>query len=421
MIKLKKKYGVLIPCLCLVFIILFTSVSYRNLKTHYDKEKKYPVDNKSYEEDLKNENIRARKKEETPLGDIKLNSLSAILMDADNRRVLYEKNGYEKRSMASTTKIMTCLVTLENANLDDVVTVSSYAAKMPDVQLNAREGEQYYLKDLLYSLMLESHNDVAVAIAERVGGTVEGFATMMNDRARSLNCMSTNFVTSNGLDAEGHYSTAEDLARIAAYAITNEQFIKITNASTHTFSEIKTGRTHTVSNKNKFLYMMDGAIGVKTGFTNKAGYCFVGAIKRSDRTLISVVLGCGWPPSRNLKWTDTKRLMEYGIKNYQLKQIFQPVDLDPIYVEDGQIPYENLIIKGDMEILLHKNETVNVDYDLPKVLIAPVEKNQVVGYANYYINNTPYCEIPIYAENDIKKIDFSFCFRKIIQLWTAIY
>ena len=232
--------------------------------------------------------------------------------------------------------------------------------------------------------------------------------------------MSTNFVTSNGLDAEGHYSTAEDLARIAAMQLLMSNSLRLPMHLLILLVRLKQ-EGPIPFNKNKFLYMMDGAIGVKTGFTNKAGYCFVGAIKRSDRTLISVVLGCGWPPSRNLKWTDTKRLMEYGIKNYQLKQIFQPVDLDPIYVEDGQIPYENLIIKGDMEILLHKNETVNVDYDLPKVLIAPVEKNQVVGYANYYINNTPYCEIPIYAENDIKKIDFSFCFRKIIQLWTAIY
>ncbi|HKL99747.1 MAG TPA: D-alanyl-D-alanine carboxypeptidase family protein, partial [Mobilitalea sp.] len=245
--------------------------------------------------------------------DIKLHAASCLLMDAENNRVLYEENGQEELSMASTTKIMTCIVTLENADLNDIVTVSSYAARMPDVQLNIRSGEQYYLIDLLHSLMLESHNDVAVAIAEHVGGSVEGFATMMNDKARSLGCDNTNFVTPNGLDAEGHYTTAQDLAVITSYSIKNDKFINITNTPSYQFKELINGRSFSVSNKNKFLYMMEGAIGVKTGFTGRAGYCFVGAIKRPDRTLVSVVLGCGWPPRKSLKWSDTKELMNYGI------------------------------------------------------------------------------------------------------------
>lgn len=436
---MKKKYGLLIPSLC--FMLMFTLYSHNNLKSYYDQSENLSRYYTNFEDEVKKENINANenaKEYENMINppeeeadnlpedniidnNIKLNSLSALLMDGDNNRVLYEKNGYERCSMASTTKIMTCIVALENASLDEVVTVSSYAARMPDVQLNVRTDEQYYLRDLLYSLMLESHNDVAVAIAEHVGASVEGFATMMNDKARSLSCMNTNFVTANGLDAEGHYTTAEDLAVITSYAINNEEFIKITNSSTHTFSEINHGRTFTVSNKNKFLYMMDGAIGVKTGFTNKAGYCFVGAVKRSDRTLISVVLGCGWPPSRSLKWTDTKSLMEYGINNYERMQIFKPVELEAIYVEDGQIPYENLSVSGDMDILLHNNEKVHVDYDLPKVLIAPVEEGQIVGYANYYINDIPYAEIPIYTQYAIDKIDYSFCVKKIIKLWTMEY
>ena len=354
---------------------------------------------------------------------LSLYAIAALLMDASNNRVLYEENGEKKLPMASTTKIMTCIVTLENANLDDIVTVSSYAASMPDVQLNIRKGERYYLRDLLYSLMLESHNDVAVAIAEHVGGSVEGFAVMMNDKAKELGCLNTNFVTPSGLDAEGHYTTAKDLATIASYAIKNDTFINITNTASHTFSEITTGRRFTVTNKNKFLYMMDGAIGVKTGFTNGAGYCFVGAVKKPDRLLVSVVLGSGWPPHKNNRWHDTKELMNYGIKNFQLKSIFEKRQFEPVFVQDGQSRYEQLVMKNDnnLTMLIGKHETVKVEYDLPKKLLAPVKAGTVVGTAKYYINNIPYKEFPIYTVSDIKKIDFPFCFREIFKLWCGQY
>ena len=161
--------------------------------------------------------------QETPSELRQLYAQSVVLMDADSGRILFEKNGYEQRPMASTTKIMTLIVTLENANLDEIVTVSEYAAGMPDVQLGVRVGEQYRLEDLLYSLMLESHNDSAVAIAEHVGGSVEGFAAMMNAKARDIGCYDTYYITPNGLDAEDengvHSTTAADLARVMRYCI----------------------------------------------------------------------------------------------------------------------------------------------------------------------------------------------------------
>lgn len=385
------------------------------------------IEKNNYEQKFKSENIKFQYQQldseediqESPK--IKLNSLAALLMDGENNRVLYELNGYKEMPMASTTKIMTCIIALEQGNLNDVINVSSYAASMPDVQLNIRQGEQYYLKDLLYSLMLESHNDVAVAIAEHIGGSVEGFATLMNDKARSLNCNNTNFVTPSGLDAEGHYTTAKDLAVIASYAIKNKDFVKITNTSSHQFKELNNKRSFTVTNKNKFLYMMDGAIGVKTGFTGKAGYCFVGAIKRMDRTLISVVLGCGWPPRKNLKWKDTVSLMNYGIDNYEKKQIFEEIELDPVYVENGQTGYIGLDIKGDLQVLLGKDEKVRVEYDLPEYLTAPVDKGQQVGSAKYYIDDKLYTEIPIFTTDSSKKIDFNFCIKRIIKLWSLQY
>jgi D-alanyl-D-alanine carboxypeptidase (penicillin-binding protein 5/6) len=243
----------------------------------------------------------------------------------------------------------------------------------------------------------------------------------MNDKARELGCEHTNFVTPNGLDAEGHYTTAKDLAVIASYAIKNEKFIEITNTSSHVFQEIKKGKSHTVSNKNRFLYMMEGAIGVKTGFTGEAGYCFVGAIKRQDKTLISVVLGCGWPPNKSLKWSDTKELMNYGVNNYKVRQIFEEVKLDPIFVKDGQQKYETLKVEGDITLLMRDDENAKVEYELPKTLQAPILADSAIGNAKYYINDMLYSEIPIYTTTDILKIDYKFCFKKLLGLWSLQY
>ena len=158
---------------------------------------------------------------------LKLHAQAAVLIDGDTSRILYGKNENIPLAMASTTKIMTCLMALENARMDDIVVISDYAASMPDVQLNAKSGDSFYMEDLLYALMLESHNDVAVAIAEHVGGSEEEFANMMNRRAKELGCIQTNFVTANGLDAEEHYTTAEELARITIEALNNKKFIEI--------------------------------------------------------------------------------------------------------------------------------------------------------------------------------------------------
>ena len=417
--------------ICIGILLLFTIINFISLKNYYEVMfSHYILSDDHFEEKLKKENNNTSlpdKEENLTVEEIdepkkpKLNSLSALLMDAENNRVLYELNGYQEMPMASTTKIMTCIIALEEGNLEDVVTVSSYAAKMPDVQLNIRAGEQYYLKDLMYSLMLESHNDVAVAIAEHIGGSVEGFATMMNDKARALECNNTNFVTPNGLDAEGHYTSARDLAIISSYAIKNKDFIDITNTSTHQFKELKKGRSFSVSNKNKFLYMMDGAIGIKTGFTGKAGYCFVGAIKRLDRTLISVVLGCGWPPSKNLKWTDTKRLMTYGIENYDKKQIFEEVELDPVFVDNGQTSHIGLTLEGDLSLLLRDDEKVRIEYNIPNELSAPQDEGNTVGSVKYYIDDILYADIPMYTTDASKIIDYEFCFRRFVNLWSLQY
>lgn len=389
-----------------------TDIKKRNVKE--EKQEKEPAENSEIKETKTKSDADAG----TDLKKLSLTAKAAALVDASNGRVLYEKNGSEELPMASTTKIMTCIVALENSNLDDVVTVSKYASSMPDVQLNMAAGDKFYLKDLLYSLMLESHNDTAVAIAEHVGGSVECFAMMMNAKAKELGCEHTSFVTPNGLDADGHYTTAVELSRIASYAIKNKQFVDIINTPSWQFTEITKGKTFTVNNKDRFLSLYDGAIGIKTGFTGKAGYCFVGAVQRDGKTFISTVLGSGWPPHKTYKWADTKSLMDYGTKNYEVKQVFYAdKKFDPVAIVKGKESYAYLYYEGDISLLMRKGEEVRVEYSLPSVLRAPVMCDTQVGTAKYYIGDSLIGEVPVLTKNSVEKIDFTYCFQKIYDIW----
>lgn len=358
-----------------------------------------------------------------------LHAYSAVLYDGEAGRILYEKNGFEVLPMASTTKIMTLLVVLENTEPEEIVTVSKNAAKQPDVQLNMNTGEQYYVKDLCYSLMLESHNDTAVALAEHVGGSVEGFADMMNAKAKALGAYSAHFVTPNGLDADGHGITAADLAKLAAYAVKQKEFREITTTSSHSFAEITTGRGFTVNNKDAFLTMMDGAIGVKTGFTGKAGYCFVGAVEREDRLLISVVLASGWPPHKTYKWSDTRLLMKYGLEAFQKLPLWDETiplpELPKFPVMNGQketvgLQYENTGLERlyETKLLRTGEEVVEVSVAFAKNrLTAPVTPDTVVGELVVKMDGECIKKIPIQTAEEVVPVDYGFCLGKILQFF----
>ncbi len=350
---------------------------------------------------------------------------SAVLMDANNGRILFEKNGTEQLPMASTTKIMTLLITLENANPENTVTISSYASSMPEVKLHIREGEQYRLKDLCYSLMLESHNDSAVAIAEHVGGSVEAFAAMMNQKARDLGCYHTYFITPNGLDASDesgvHSTTAEDLARIMRACMEREDFLAITREPSWSFSDLSGTRHFTVNNKNAFLHMMDGALTGKTGFTNGAGYCYAGALERDGRRLIAVVLACGWPSNRTWKWSDTQKLMNYGLTYFHPESVGTNLFLpDPIAVTNGQSDQVFLSVKTEKkELLLSDQDSFTMDVLLPSSLEAPVQAGQLVGTVIYYVNGTVLDLFPIVSTGQVSSIDFRFRLHQTVSLWLA--
>lgn len=368
------------------------------------------------ENDTNYENEKVNETEK--IDENELYAKSALLMDADSKRVLYQKNGFEMRAMASTTKIMTCLVALENSNPDDVVEFSDYAASRPKVKLGARSGSKFYMKDMLYSLMLESHNDTAVAIAESIAGSTLEFANLMNERAKSIGAVNTNFVTPNGLDDPMHYSTAYDMALIAAEAIKNEKFLEIVNQKSHTFAEIEGKGSYGVYNKDAFLEMMDGAIGIKTGFTGNAGYCFVGALKRDNRTFITVVLASGWPPSKTYKWKDTVKLMKYGIDHYNYRVIFDGIsEYKKIKVINGQNDSVKTFIKGNVSTLLSDCDTVEYVYELPpgEEINAPVKKNQVIGKLHIMINGEEFQSLDICTRESVKKIDMKYSLMVILK------
>lgn len=358
--------------------------------------------------------------EESDTENIDLKALTAVLTDAETGRVLYDKNADAPMAMASTTKIMTCLVILENAELDEVVTVSDYAASMPDVQLNAVSGDAFYIEDLLYALMLESHNDVAVALAEHVGGSEKDFSEMMNCRAKEMGCTNTKFVTANGLDAENHYTTARDLAQITIEALKNEIFLKIIQTSEYSFENISGTRSYYVSNKNSFLNQMEGAYGVKTGFTNNAGYCFVGAAVQDEKNLVSVVLGSGWPPNKEWKWTDTIKLMNYGFSNFSYRKINPAkIDVGTLLVEDGVQSCAMLKTDSIEEKLLMSETdklTVNIVKEFKRK--APVNEGEVVGWIDYQINNESVKKYPIYIEHTIMKKTYADYLKQVFRCWT---
>lgn len=368
-----------------------------------------------------------------------LYALSAVLMDGDSGRVLFEKNGEEQRPMASTTKVMTCILVLESGRTGETAQTSAYAASMPEVHMGAREGESYGVRDLLYALMLESYNDAAVILAEHIGGSTEGFADIMNEKAREIGCEDTWFITPNGLDAQAeteegvkiHSTTAEDLARILRYCIressAREEFLEITRTPSYTFTDSSGNKTISCTNHNAFLSMMEGALTGKTGFTADAGYCYVGALEREGKTLIVALLGCGWPNNKNYKWSDTRKLMEYGLENYTW-QSFAQAELPqiPQYlpVENGQteilgVPAQVAVSLEELSqeegMLIRKDEKLEAVVEIEQSLQAPVKEGEKAGEILYQVNGQTWKTREIHTAASLEKIDFPWCLEETLK------
>jgi D-alanyl-D-alanine carboxypeptidase (penicillin-binding protein 5/6) len=359
--------------------------------------------------------------------ELALYAQSAVLMDGDTGRVLYGKGEELVRPMASTTKIMTCILALELGGPEDEVEASAMAASQPKVHLGVRKGETYRLKDLLYALMLESYNDAAVMIAEHIGGSVEGFAALMNEKAKALGCEDTYFITPNGLDAKTadengkeriHSTTAEDLARIMRYCVMQspkkDEFLAITQRQNYSFHDCSGKRFFQCTNHNALLYSMEGVLSGKTGFTGGAGYSYVGALKSRGRTYIIALLGCGWPPHRTWKWSDAQKLFAYGKEHYERKNVLKKLEFEPIPAEDGlywEEEKEHLVgvtfgenMASELMALVKEGEEVKIIKRLPDKLKAPVHAGDEIGSVTYILGGRLLETYPLYANKTVEKM-----------------
>lgn len=347
-------------------------------------------------------------------------ALGAVLMEAESGRVLWEKNAEAPLPNASTTKIMTCLIALESGMLDDTVTVSPNAASKPETRMGLSAGEKIKLRDLLYPMMLESANDAAVAVAEHIAGSEEEFCDMMDERAIEIGATDTDFETANGLDRDGHHSTAMDMARITAYALENEDFREIISAPSAMVKSDR--RTYTVANKDRLLKEYDGAIGVKTGFTGLAGQCFVGAAKRDGMTLISVVLGSGWGSSgKERKWIDTKNLLNYGFENFELYTLAEAGDFVSEFSVKGA--YKDDVVteiskKVVMPLTVEERMGIKTKINVPMEINAPIEKGQTVGELSFLsADGEILAKTDIIAAGDAAEKDFKSTALLLIKHW----
>ncbi|MDO5382612.1 MAG: hypothetical protein Q4F06_07860 [Eubacteriales bacterium] len=341
----------------------------------------------------------------------------AAMIDGESKRVLFGKDFNRQVPMASTTKIMTLIIALEYCDKNFKATTSAYAASMPDVQLNASKGEQFKIEDLYYSLMLKSHNDTAVIIAENVAyyylcklkqnddqtcnslnslydlsfinnyqynsefikdltheqskTLVKIFTGLMNEKAKMLGCRSTNFVTPNGLDGSDengiHGTTAYELCLIMAYCINNDDFLHITQTKEFSFQSINQ-KKYTVTNANAFLDMYDNIISGKTGFTADAGYCYICAYKDYEKTLIVALLACGWPSNKTYKWKDTKNLLDYGTKYYNNKKIIDATIRFYVPVKDKKNNYAIIQDTLSYSTLASENDIFTIKYTIPEII-----------------------------------------------------
>lgn len=306
---------------------------------------------------------------------ISTSAASAILVDADSGRVLYQQNADAKMLIASTTKILTALVAIEEGDLDDVVTVSREAACTEGSAMYLREGEELTLETLLYGLLLCSGNDAAVAIGDHVGGSQGGFVRLMNEKAKALGMACSSFANPNGLDHEDHYSTARDMARLACAAMDNETLMRIASTKSVTIG----GRTMT--NHNKLLRYMDGCLGLKTGYTRAAGRTLVSCAERNGQRLVAVTLQDG------NDWADHQALYAYGFSAYPAKRgaaVGQV--LHRAAVRGAAVPTAALAAADSFSWPLKEGETLSCRMEVEEPLHAPIAAGTLVGEAVFSVN-----------------------------------
>lgn len=332
----------------------------------------------------------------------KISGKNAVAIEAKSGRILYEKDAFNKANIASTTKIMTAIIAIENNSLEDTVVISKKAALTGGSSVDLKENDEIKLSELLYGLMLNSGNDAAVAIAEHTSGNIDEFSKLMNEKAKELGAFNTNFVTPHGLDKDNHYSTAYDMAIIAKYALNNSTIKKIVSTQYYTMTFLN-GKTKQLKNTNPLLSFYGGISGMKTGYTGLAGKCLVATAKRNEMEIIVVTLG---EPSSKLRISDTVKILDYCFNNYKL------YDLKKLYPITFSIPikkankkeiipiYKNSLI---MPLSNDEKENIHIKKYISTDLIAPIEINQYIGKIQFKVGNEVFGEIDLCSPYTIER------------------
>ena len=325
----------------------------------------------------------------------RIDSPAAIVVNQDTGRVLYEWDAYEQRRMASTTKIMTAILVLENMDLSTNITVSKKAAETIEPKYWLREGDVLTTEDFLYALMLRSANSAAVVLAEGCAGSVEAFAEMMNAKAAELGMKDTHFVNPNGLDAEGHYSTPADMATLARYAMQNEKFREIVQTEEYTVQLPGRSSTLTFTNTNKLLTRDSWVTGIKTGLTPKAEQCLVASATRDGVSVISVVLG---QPVSSLCFDESETLLDYGLDQYKHVTLME----SGTAVAEATVPYRldgvvQLVAESTLEMDLYKDDTVTAAVVIDRPLVLPVAAGDPFGRVTLTVEGEVVGEVDLVA------------------------
>ncbi|MBQ8546663.1 MAG: D-alanyl-D-alanine carboxypeptidase [Clostridia bacterium] len=325
-----------------------------------------------------------------------------VLIEANSGEIIFEKNAFAPMPMASTTKIMTALVVIENCDLKKEALIPKEAVGIEGSSIYLNEGEKLTIEELLYALLLESANDAAVALAYITAGGVDEFAILMNQKADELGLKSTHFDNPHGLDSENHYTSAYDLAKITAYAMKNPVFSQITSTYKKNISLNNGAGTRVLINHNKLLRSYDGTIGVKTGFTRKSGRCFVSCAERDGVRLICVSLNA---PN---DWNDHKSLLDYGFTKYESVLLANELDyLIELNVQNGEASSFYATNLDSLKITLPKGEkdiSAKIIYNRP--LYAPINEGELVGKIVFYNYENEIASLNLYATSTVNKINY---------------
>lgn len=379
--------------------------------------------------DVSSEILEANMTNSSTLEPSSINSRSCVVFDRNSHMILYGKNEQKQVKMASTTKIMTAIVVIENCNLNDTIEVSKKAASTGGSRLGLKTGDKITVKDLLYGLMLVSGNDAAVALAEHVGGDIQGFANLMNNKANELGLTNTHYESPHGLDSDGHYTTAYELAKLADYALKNETFFKIVGTKNYTVTI--NGYSKSLSNTNELLGTLNGIYGVKTGFTNGANRCLVTSCKRGDMDIICVVLGAD---TKNYRTKDSIKLIEYAFNNFTYinaneiatkyfdewkENNLKNIEILKSSCENMELDLETL---DNPIISINKDlyNNISCDISINTNLEAPISSGTILGSLNINLEGTNIATLNILNKNDISRKNISYYLNYFFSNYTTI-